>query len=119
MRPGHIDPLRVQSIYYIASGLWPIAHLRSFYAVTGAKREGWLVQTFGALVAALGLVLFPSRSGQARRVQEQFAIAIATALVTSEVAFASRRRIASIYLVDATLEGFLALAIAGRRVAPR
>lgn len=118
MRPRDVDPLRIQALYYIGTGLWPIFHLRSFYAVTGGKREGWLVQTFGAVVAALGVVLWPRRAGGARRVQEQVATATAAALVASEVAFTARRRISPIYLGDAAVETFLTLAIAGRRAAP-
>ena len=45
------DPLLAQSVYYVSTGVWPIVHLRSFMALTGRKRDTWLVQTFGALAA--------------------------------------------------------------------
>src|SRR5687768_14601167 len=115
MRERDVDPLRLQAIYYIATGLWPIVHLRSFYAVTGAKRDGWLVQTFGALVVALGTVMWPRRTGAARQMQEQLATASAAALIASEVVFTTRRRISPIYLADAAVEAALALAIVARR----
>ena len=115
MRSANVDPLRLQAIYYIATGLWPIVHLRSFYAVTGRKREGWLVQTFGALVAALGFVLLPRRSGTARHVQEELASASAASLIAAEIAFTARGRISPIYLGDAALETLLTLAVLGRR----
>src|SRR4051794_2064938 len=57
--PARRDPLRALSAYYFATGLWPIVHLRSFVALTGPKRDTWLVQTFGALVAATGVALWP------------------------------------------------------------
>ena len=115
MRVRDVDPLRLQALYYVVTGVWPIVHLRSFYAVTGAKRDGWLVQTFGALVVALGTVMWPRRTGAARRMQEQLATASAAALIVSEVVFTARRRISPIYLLDAALETVLTLALAGRR----
>jgi hypothetical protein len=36
-----------QSIYYIATGLWPVFNLRSFERVTGPKTDGWLVKQAG------------------------------------------------------------------------
>ena len=36
-----------QGAYYVASGLWPIFHRRSFEAVTGPKKDWWLVVTVG------------------------------------------------------------------------
>jgi hypothetical protein len=114
-----IDPLRIQALYYLGTGIWPIVHLPSFCAVTGPKREGWLVQTFGALVAALGMVLMPRRTKEARQVQEQLAIAAAAVLVASEVIFTTRGRIAPIYLADAALETLFALATARRSNPPR
>jgi hypothetical protein len=115
MDSSSVDALRLQALYYVVTGAWPIVHLRSFYAVTGAKREGWLVQTFGALVSAIGVVLLPRRRGGARQVQEQLAAASAAALVTAELVFTARRRISPIYLADAALEVLLTLAVAGRR----
>lgn len=47
----------IQSIYLMATGLWPLAHRRSFEAVTGRKREFWLVRTVGGLAAACGTPL--------------------------------------------------------------
>lgn len=41
---------KFQGIYYVASGLWPLLHMRSFEAVTGPKRDKWLVNTVGALI---------------------------------------------------------------------
>jgi hypothetical protein len=115
MSARDVDPLRLQALYYVATGVWPIVHLRSFYAVTGAKRDGWLVQTFGALVVALGTVMWPRRTGAARHMQEQLATASAVALIASEIVFTTRRRISPIYLADAALEATLALAIVARR----
>lgn len=112
-----IDPLRVQAAYYALTGVWPIVHLGSFYAVTGPKREGWLVQTFGALVTATSFVLWPRRIGGARRTQEQLAQATALTLAACDALFVARGRISPIYLADAALELVLAAAVTRHRVA--
>jgi hypothetical protein len=52
----------IQGAYYLLTGLWPLAHLRSFQAVTGPKLEPWLVKTVGVLAAAIGFTLV--RSGR-------------------------------------------------------
>ena len=36
-----------QGIFWLTTGLWPIVHLVSFEAVTGRKRDHWLVQKTG------------------------------------------------------------------------
>jgi uncharacterized protein (DUF2236 family) len=46
--------LRAFAAYYLATGLWPILHIRSFMAITGPKRDQWLVKAMGAVVAAVG-----------------------------------------------------------------
>src|SRR4051794_34537304 len=42
--------LITQSVYYVVTGLAPFVSRRAFEAVTGPKREWWLVQTVGALL---------------------------------------------------------------------
>ena len=43
--------------YLIATGIWPIAHRRSFEHVTGPKHDFWLVRVVGGLVAVAGIAL--------------------------------------------------------------
>ena len=43
--------------YYIGTGLWPLAHRRSFERLTGPKADFWLAQTVGVTVAAIGIGL--------------------------------------------------------------
>jgi hypothetical protein len=114
------DPLRLQAAYYIATGVWPLLHVRSFMALTGPKRDVWLVQTFGALVAALGATLLP-HSGGNRQQQQRTAVACALTLAACELVFVGRGRISPIYLADAALELlFAASAVkAGRRFPER
>lgn len=98
-----IDPLAATAAYYIGGGLWPIVHLRSFMAVTGPKREGWLVQTFGLFLAAFGAGLLPGRAAE-RPAQERLAVLGAASLVAADTYFVARRRISPIYLADAAVE---------------
>jgi hypothetical protein len=43
--------------YYVATGVWPIVHRKSFERVTGRKRDFWLVRVLGGLVALIGVTL--------------------------------------------------------------
>jgi hypothetical protein len=103
------DPVRAQGLYYVATGVRPIVHLRSFMAVTGPKRDTWLVQTFGVLVTAVGLALVRGRdeAGVARAL----GFGSALGLAASEVVFVVKGRIRPVYLIDAAVELALAAAI--------
>ncbi len=46
-----------QGAFYLATGLWPIVHLRSFRTVTGVKRDKWLARTYGGLAVLAGASL--------------------------------------------------------------
>ena len=112
------DPLLAQSVYYVSTGIWPIVHLRSFMALTGRKKDTWLVQTFGALITATGVAIWPrpGRAGEGERpAQERVAVAAAVALAASDAYFVFRRRIRPVYLGDAAVELLLAAAIMARR----
>src|ERR671917_379465 len=47
----------VQSAYFVATGVAPFVSRRAFEAVTGPKREWWLVETVGAVVTVIGAAL--------------------------------------------------------------
>lgn len=98
-----------QGVYFVATGLWPIVHLRSFEAVTGPKREGWLVKTVGALLTVVGSVVF--LSGLRRRVSPEIRLlgsGAAAAMGAVDIIYSAKRRISPIYLVDAVPELLLA-----------
>jgi hypothetical protein len=98
---------RVQSAYYLVTGLWPLLSRGSFEAVTGRKQDFWLVQTVGALVGVTGATLAAAardqRSLQSPAVRT-LAIGSALSLATIDLAFVLRGRISPIYLVDAAVE---------------
>jgi hypothetical protein len=96
-----------QAAYYILTGIWPLLSRRSFQAVTGRKRDFWLVQTVGALVGVTGAALATAARDQ--RSLESPAIRIlgigsALSLATIDAVFVGRRRISPIYLADAAAE---------------
>jgi hypothetical protein len=100
----HLAPA-IQGPIYIASGLWPILHLRSFEKVTGPKFDGWLVKTVGGLLAVTGASLIAGgvRQRPARAVRV-LGIGTAAVLGLIDVVFASRGRISRVYLADAALQ---------------
>jgi hypothetical protein len=95
----------LQGIYFLATGIWPIVHLRSFLAVTGPKTDLWLVQFFGALVCVPGLVLLHAAWIGALSAAVLIAgCASAIILLVGDVIFVARRNIGRIYLMDAAIE---------------
>lgn len=96
-----------QGVFDVVTGVWPIVHLRSFEAVTGPKREGWLVKTVGALITVVGGTLLTA--GLRKRVTPELmllAAGSAAALTAVDIRY-SPQRISPVYLLDAVLEGVL------------
>ena len=106
----------VQGVFFAATGLWPILHLRSFEAVTGPKVDRWLVKTIGGLIAVVGATLVVGSGPAARRrwrgggptpaerALRVLGVGAAAALALADVVYVARRRIAPIYLADAVAE---------------
>jgi hypothetical protein len=90
-----------QGALYFASGVWPIVHLRSFEAVTGKKRDKWLVKANGAILACVGLSLM--RSGR-REPAKALGLSTAAAVAAVEAFYGARGKIARPYLADAAVE---------------
>ncbi len=101
-----------QGAFYVAAGVWPLLDEPSFEAITGPKREPWLVKTVGVLVAAIGATL--AAAGARRTITAE--VAALGAVTAAGIAIVEgwyagpRRRISPIYLADAALEGALAAA---------
>ena len=102
-------PLLVQGGYYAATGVLPFVSRRLFEALTGPKREWWLVQTVGSLVTVEGAGLLAAAMRR-RQTPELVAIAAGSALALGaiDVVYVARRRIAPTYLADAAVEGAIA-----------
>ena len=113
--------LLAQSGYYVGTGLLPFVSRRAFEAVTGPKREWWLVQTVGALVTVIGGAL-AGAAARDRVTPEIGALAVgsAAALAAIDVAYVARHRISPAYLLDAAIQaGLIVLLGRGLRSAPR
>lgn len=115
-RNGPTDVQRVliaQGGYYVATGLIPFVSRRAFEAVTGPKREWWLVETVGGLVLAVGVGIL-SAAISARPSRELLIVAGGSALTLAavDVVYVSRGRIAPTYLIDAGAEVGTAVALA-------
>lgn len=114
--PSLRQVLLVQGGYYLATGVSPFVSRRLFEAVTGRKREWWLVQTVGGLVTAIGGGLTGGAvrgaggaEGEGAPPPELLAIAAGSAatLAAIDVVHVTRGRIAPVYLLDAAAEVLL------------
>ena len=112
MNAGLTDLLLIaQGVYYLASGLWPLIHMRSFLIVTGPKTDLWLVKTVGILITVVGATLTVAGARQETTL-EIFILAVGSqlALAAVDVVYVAKKIIARIYLLDAVVEaGFFAL----------
>ena len=93
------------------SGAWPIVHLSTFLALTGPKRDAWLAQTVGGLLAVTGVALL--LVALRRRLTAEWALLAAgqaAVLAIIDVVMVARDRIAAIYLYDAVVEVALVVA---------
>jgi hypothetical protein len=97
-----------QAGYFLATGPVPFVSRRAFEAVTGPKREWWLVQTVALLVTAVGAGL---ACGAVRdRVTAELGIVgagSAAALAAIDVVYVARGRLRPTYLADAVVEAAL------------
>ena len=104
----------VQAAYYLATGIWPLLHRRSFEAVTGPKVDFWLVRTVGVTVAAIGAGLALSvRRGRPTGDMRVTALLAAAGLAGIDVVYVLRGRISRVYLLDAAIEVAFAVSLVG------
>jgi hypothetical protein len=96
----------VHGVANIASGLWPLLHMRSFQAVTGPKTDDWLVRTVAGLLIANGAAQVSSAGGapDALVLARRLGIATAATLGTVDLVYGATGRISRIYLLDALAE---------------
>ena len=112
-------PATVQGTYYVVSGTWPLIAYRSFEAITGRKREPWLVKMVGLLTVVVGGVLVTDPVGRTRQAR-RLGVGSALAYAAVDVWYAGvRRRISPVYLLDAFVELSLVAAWARTDLRPR
>lgn len=98
----------LQGIYYLITGLWALASIRTFMKVTGPKIDIWLVKTVGVLVGVIGAVLILAGMREAVTVElAALAAGSAAGLSGIDVYYVSKSVISRIYLLDAVAEGIL------------
>src|SRR5690242_17705037 len=101
---------RLHGLYYLAAGLWPLAHMESFLAVTGPKTDLWLVRTVAILICVIGLSLIVwSRRAILLGDTVVLAIGSAVALGSIDVYYVHYGVIPRVYLYEAPVEAVLAL----------
>jgi hypothetical protein len=101
----------VQGVFYVVTGLWPVVHLPSFEAVTGAKTDDWLVVTVGLLIAVVGgALLLASRAGEVALPMVFLGAGSAAVFTFVDVWYYTRGVIPAVYLLDALAEVILLLA---------
>lgn len=101
----------VQGIYFLVTGVWPLIDLSSFQAVTGPKRDLWLVQTVGALIAVVGASLCAAGTARSLNLANYvLAVGSALALLFVDIIFTASGTIPPIYLLDGAAEFLLLLA---------
>jgi hypothetical protein len=101
--------LRAQGAYYLVSGLWAVVDRRGFEAVTGRKKEYWLVRMVGLLAGAIGLSLLAgARGGRPSSETTVLGVAAGASFTAVDLVYVARRRISPVYLGDATVHGVLA-----------
>ena len=94
--------------YLVATGVWSLAHRRSFERVTGTKDDYWLVQTVGALAIAIGASLAVASRRRAQE-PETIVLAAASCIAFGLASIRASRTESRVYLGDAFLElAFLA-----------
>ena len=109
----HLRVLRVQGIYYVISGLWPLFHMASFEAITGPKVDDWLVRMVGLLAAVIGMTLLVAVRRRSRDVVPLvLAVGSALAFAAIDIWYALGGVISPIYLADAAVELLLVALLA-------
>jgi hypothetical protein len=101
---SHRKLAAAQAAYYLATGIWPLVHLKSFEAVTGPKVDRWLVKTFGVLVAVTGAALAAGAGERRSRAAVVLGSGTALGLAAAEMVYVLERRISPVYLLDAAVE---------------
>ena len=111
--------LRIQGAYYVASGLWAVVNRRGFEAVTGPKRDYWLVRTVGLLAAAIGATLLSgTRRDEPSPETALLGLAAGASFTAVDLVYVARRRISPVYLGDAAVHGVLAALALDHRGTP-
>ena len=106
--------LRLQGVYYIITGLWPVVSIYSFELISGPKTDDWLVKMVGLLAASIGLALLVAARGT-RPSAEGIVLGVASALsfTAIDVFYVLNGTLLEVYLLDALLEVCIVVLLLG------
>lgn len=92
---------KIQGIYYLVTGIWPVIHIQSFMAVTGPKTDIWLVKMVALLSVSIALTILLQKKHT-----NGFILNILTALsfLIIDLYYALSTVISPIYLTDAGIQ---------------
>lgn len=112
-QPSGLDAQRLlaggHGCYYVLTGIWPVLSIDTFQAVTGRKRDVWLVKTAGLLIASIGSALMLAGCGGKISPEVRvLAVTSSVSLAGIDLVYVWRRQIGPIYLADAAGELTLA-----------
>lgn len=95
----------IQSLYILATAVWPIVHIASFMEVTGPKTDIWLVTTVGALLIPVAACLLSYLAFDIPRIPALILGGLTCiAFIAIDFYYAFTDVIADIYLVDGILQ---------------
>lgn len=106
---------RIQGIYYLLTGIWPVIHIYSFMLLTGYKTDLWLVKMVGLLSVAIGLSLLIRKTHP----DKILSLGAAAAFLAIDVYYTLKGTISLIYLADAFLQAFIIILVALKRTKTR
>jgi hypothetical protein len=117
MRPAAKRIAAAQAAFYLPTAVAPFVSRRRFEAVTGPKRDWWLVITVSSLIGSIGAALaVGSRQPDAGPELAMLGGASAVGLAAVDIVYVARRQISAVYLLDAAVElGFAGVWLAAGR----
>lgn len=96
---------KLQGVFNIVGGIWPIVSLRSFEWVYGPKEEDWLQKTSGGLLLASGIALLLTEGSEASlRMARRIGVGVALTYLTIDLIYIPKGRIRKTYIQDAICE---------------
>ena len=96
---------RAHGVFNVLGGAWPLLHRRSFEAVFGPKADEWLQYTVAGLLVTSGLSQIRASCGpEGVRHAARTGVSTAVVLLTIDLVYVPRGRIAPTYLIDALME---------------
>ncbi|WP_343561476.1 hypothetical protein [Sphingobacterium sp.] len=97
---------KIQGLYYLITGLWPIIHIDSFMMLTGEKIDLWLVKMVGLLSISVAIGLLFGGNKPAKIL---LGIPAALAFMSIDIYYNITDTISRIYLLDAFLQFIIVL----------